>query len=69
MGESERNEAVMSGELATWLSWMPTFSNFDAFMLAVFNSWDWCGRLKVEKKKRGGGREKDEGNTLQFHSA
>ncbi len=43
----------MSVELATWLSWMPTFSNFDAFMSTVFNSWVWCGRLKVVR----GGRE------------
>lgn len=62
MSEAKRNEAVMSAELATWLSRMPTFSNFDAFMSAVFNSWVWCGRLKAVK----GGREEDEGNMLQF---
>lgn len=55
--EATRNEAVMLAELATWLSWMPTFSNFDAFVSAVFNSWVWCGRR--------GGRAEDGGNVLQ----
>jgi len=42
---------VTSGELAAWLKRTPTFSSFDAFMLLIFNSWVWCGRLKAVKEE------------------
>lgn len=54
MTEAKRNRAVMLAELATWLSWMPTFSNFDAFVSAVFNSWVWW-EIESGKRMRGGG--------------